>query len=123
MRLLRILIFDILSLSELLANEVGILDIKWEILKFLHVKMEDCDEVGETQSHLYFQYISPSDILFCVTVKLPVRPVLRHDCKQSVSAVVPLRDRPSLEPGQPSLSGHVFSVTSNNNNLAGGSFL
>ena len=34
-----------LNLGELFADEVGRLNIKLKILTFLHMKMEDCDEV------------------------------------------------------------------------------
>ena len=45
MRLLIIYDNTFLNLSELFADEVGRLNIKLKILTFLHMKMEDCDEV------------------------------------------------------------------------------
>ena len=45
MRLILIYVNTFLNLSELFADEVGRLNIKLKILTFLHMKMEDCDEV------------------------------------------------------------------------------
>ena len=45
MRLLLIYVNAFLNLSELFADEVRRLNIQLKILTFLHMKMEDCDEV------------------------------------------------------------------------------